>query len=335
MSRSPAASHSRSPSTQAEAGPSRQTRNTSRTITVDDGIPPSDVDQDLDELNSKSGQSSPHHDIVSSDPLAFSEGGSSIIIKKDLPNHIEGHEDECEYEYGRTEKLLNESRHAKREGSKKLVSHSREGSLFTSKPLCGRDDENERSKISVKSISRHQSKGSSIIHLPSTNTRKKRNRSPSKVNDHNKPIIIDSDSDLVSNSHRRRPIVDIPLMPLNDIRTYLHLRRDTENPTERSRRKLPGLISESEFRSSSEGSSVVIINEKRRRESSVSYGYEDGDGDGDGEMSEDESDMGSDEIALRRSGRSGMKNGRRGSYEDDGDSEIAERTRARRPIVSF
>ncbi|WWC96240.1 hypothetical protein V866_003107 [Kwoniella sp. B9012] len=332
MSRSPPASHSHShsPSTQAEAGPSRQTRNTSRTMTVDDEIPPSDKDQALDELHSNSGQSSPHHGIVSSDPLAFSEGGSPIIMKKDLPNHKEGDEDE----YGRNERLFVDTRHKKGEGSKNLISRSREGSLFISKPLFERDDENERSNISVKSISPHHFKRSSSIHLNSTNTRKKRNRSPYKVNDQNEPIIIDSDSDLVSNSHKRRPIVEIPLMPLSDIRTYLHLRGDTENPTERSRRNLPRLISESEFHSSSEGSSVVIINKKRRRESSVSYGYEDGDGDGDGdgEMSGDESDMGSDEIALRRSGRSGMKNGRRGIYEGDGDSEIAERTRARRPI---
>ncbi|OCF72795.1 hypothetical protein I204_06024 [Kwoniella mangroviensis CBS 8886] len=325
MSRSPSTSHSRSSSIQVEAGPSRQTRNTSRTISVDDDIPPSDVDQDLDELNSKSGQSPPHHDTISSDPLAFSEGGSPINIKKGLPDRKEGDEDG----YGRNERLFDDTRHTKEEGSKNLISHTRKGSLFTSKPSYEYDDEYKRSKISVKSISRHHSKSSTSIHLTSTNTRKKRNRSPSKVNNQDEHIIIDSDSDLVSNSHRRRPIVEIPLMPLNHIRRYLHLRRDTETPTERSRRKLPDLRSESELHSSSDTASVVVINKRKRRESSVSYGYEE---DGDGEMSEDESDMGSDQIALRRSGRSGRKNGRRGIYEDDGDSEIAERTRARRPI---
>ncbi|WWC62727.1 uncharacterized protein I303_105324 [Kwoniella dejecticola CBS 10117] len=131
----------------------------------------------------------------------------------------------------------------------------------------------------------------------------------------------------------RAAVVEIPLMPLEEVYTYAHLRRDTANPNRSSRRELPGIYRVRSFTSSiASASSSENRANKRRRGSSPSYGTNDDD---EGELSEGDTesdvDSSSDDVALRRSGREGVRR-RRDKHEDE--EEIAYRTRAKRPVVS-
>ncbi|WWC88517.1 uncharacterized protein L201_003428 [Kwoniella dendrophila CBS 6074] len=138
---------------------------------------------------------------------------------------------------------------------------------------------------------------------------------------------IDTSSDMSRKKRRKQPIVEIPLMPLDEIRTYLHLRRDTANPNKSSRSRLPGIAMTSRSYSyeASEDSSHLS---KKRRGSSPSY--EDEHMEDEADMSEDEFESESDDLALRRSARAAVTNAR--GFRDEEDAEIADRIRARRPV---
>ncbi|WRT67913.1 uncharacterized protein IL334_004887 [Kwoniella shivajii] len=152
--------------------------------------------------------------------------------------------------------------------------------------------------------------------------------------------LLNKTSSPVPNRRRIRPIVEIPLMPLIELRKYAHLRRDTANPTEKSRKRLLGETSEGSSYDSSEGSSSIVQTARRRnRGSSASFGDDHMYGSQDDtrasivsmDLSEESEMSDEDGIALRRSHRS--QGFDRRETRDDTDGLIAGRTRAKNPVA--